>query len=98
MLFSKRLELAQRFELWRRKQTRNGCGPSNEALSVVTWLDIIGMLKSPPTAENKEEKFTSTNSAMVPCPTCGAACSIGGDDEEETHYYIPVVSFRAQGQ
>ena len=38
------------------------------------------------------------NSAMVPCPTCGAACSIGGDDEEETHYFIPVVPFRAQGQ
>ena len=45
-----------------------------------------------------EEKVTSANSAMVPCPTCGAACSIGGDDEEETHYFIPVVPFRAQGQ
>ena len=45
-----------------------------------------------------KEKVTSTISSMVPCPTCGAACSIGGDDEEETHYYIPVVPFRAQGQ
>ena len=48
--------------------------------------------------EAAKEKVTSTNSAMVPCPTCGAACSIGGDDEEETHYYIPVVPFGAQGQ
>jgi len=37
----------------------------------------------------------TNNSDMVPCPTCGAACSIGGDDEEDTHYFIPVVSFRA---
>ena len=40
----------------------------------------------------------ATNNALVPCPTCGAACSIGGDDEEGTHYFVPVVPFRAQGQ
>lgn len=45
-----------------------------------------------------EERFTTTNSVMVPCPTCGGACSIGGDDDAGTHYYIPAVLFRAQGK
>ena len=25
----------------------------------------------------------------VSCPTCGRDCTIGGDDVEGTHYYIP---------
>lgn len=24
------------------------------------------------------------------CPTCGAACTVGGEDKEGTHYYVPV--------
>jgi len=46
----------------------------------------------------KVENFTSTNGSMVLCPTCGAACTIGGDDDEGTHYYVPVAPYRAQHQ
>ena len=43
-----------------------------------------------------EENGSSHNGAIVLCPTCGSACFIGGDDEEGTHYYVPVVPLRAQ--
>lgn len=26
------------------------------------------------------------------CPTCGVPCTIGGDDKEGTHYYLPQVN------
>lgn len=38
------------------------------------------------------------SSESAPCPTCGAACTVGGDDEEGTRYFIPVVPYRAQHQ
>ena len=27
--------------------------------------------------------------ALSPCPTCGCLCEIGGNDKEETRYYVP---------
>ena len=26
------------------------------------------------------------------CPVCGTLCTIGGDDKEGTHYYMPIAS------
>lgn len=28
------------------------------------------------------------------CPTCGVECTVGGDDREGTHYYIPISTRR----
>ena len=37
----------------------------------------------------KELLNTAHNSRVTQCPTCGSDCTIGGDDKEGTHYYIP---------
>lgn len=36
-----------------------------------------------------DSKKPSHNSRVMQCPTCGGDCTIGGDDKEGTHYYIP---------
>lgn len=35
------------------------------------------------------KNFTANNKQSTPCPMCGHPCTIGGDDKEGTHYYIP---------
>ena len=37
----------------------------------------------------KCSRRTATNSRVTQCPTCGGDCTVGGDDDEGTHYYIP---------
>lgn len=57
----------------------------------------IGAVMSSRIKEIAAAQNTSTNSAIVPCATCGGACRIGGDDKEGTHYYEPLLPARQYG-
>jgi hypothetical protein len=52
-------------------------GPTDKFLS---WLDEAAL---------KYYGTHAANNTTVPCPTCGGACTIEGDEKEGTHYYVP---------
>ena len=41
------------------------------------------------TQQRVDKQPTQTVKSITNCPTCGSECTVGGDDKEGTHYYIP---------
>lgn len=40
-------------------------------------------------ADNSASTNIQSTKATHSCPVCGCPCTIGGDDSEGTHYYVP---------